>query len=134
MRDPKGDASSEASNIEANGVPEIGDQIARSLSSIWQRHAGGRPSAASTEFRGNTVVCVMEGAVSGIGAEPAEDEVDSAEEAPASSPDSFRYRNEVIQSVRRLTGRQVHGFIPKRDAETDIATETFVLAPLHIRR
>jgi uncharacterized protein YbcI len=130
MRDPNGDAPSS----EAHSVPEIGDQIARSLSSIWQRHAGGRPSAANTEFRGNTVVCVMEGAVSAIGAEPAEEEEDSAEEAPASSPDSFRYRNEVIQSVRRLTGRQVHGFIPKRDAETDIATETFVLAPLHIRR
>ena len=107
--------------------PELSDELSRSLSSIWQRHAGGRPSTATIELSGNVVRFVMVDAVSAV-AEPPEDGSASVE---ARSTDSGDYKLDVIAAVTRITGRRVRGFIPKRDAKTDVATDTYILEPIH---
>jgi hypothetical protein len=106
--------------------PELSDELSRSLGSIWQRHAGGRPSDATIEISGNVVKFVMVDAVSAA-AEPAED---GSAPNEALSPDSGDYRLEVIAAVTKITGRRVRGFIPKRDSKTDVATDTYILEPV----
>ena len=124
MGDPEGDVP------ETERKPELSDQLSRSLGSIWRRHAGGRPSAATIEISGNVVKFVMVDAVSAP-AEPAEDGSALDE---ALSPDSGDYRFDVIAAVTRITGRRVRGFIPKRDAKTDVATDTYILEPTRARQ
>ena len=58
MGDPEGDVP------ETQPKPELSDELSRSLGSIWKRHAGGRPSAATIEISGNVVKFVMVDAVS----------------------------------------------------------------------
>ena len=107
MGDPEGDVP------ETQPKPALSDELSRSLGSIWRRHAGGRPSAATIEISGNVVTFVMVDAVSAP-AEPAED---GSAPDEALSPDSGDYRLEAIAAVARITGRPVRGFIPKRDSE-----------------
>lgn len=109
---------------------EATDQLTRSLTSIWQRHAGCKPSAVSMEIKGDVVTFVMQDAVSGIGTAVSEDDADSA----ARSPDSSEYSLEAIAAVRRVTRRNVRGFIPKRNKKTDVASDTYILEPVHQAR
>ena len=53
MGDPEGDVP------ETQRKPELSDELSRSLGSIWQRHAGGPPSAATIEISWNVVKFVM---------------------------------------------------------------------------
>ena len=95
MGDPEGDVP------ETQPKPALSDELSRSLGSIWRRHAGGRPSAATIEISGNVVTFVMVDAVSAP-AEPAED---GSAPDEGLSPDSGDYRLEVIAAVTRITGR-----------------------------
>jgi hypothetical protein len=124
MGDPEGDVP------ETQRKPELSDELRRSLGSIWQRHAGGRPSAATIEISGNVVTFVMVDAVSAA-PEPAED---GSAPDEALSPDSGDYKLDVIAAVTRITGRRVRGFIPKRNAKTDVATDTYILEPTRARQ
>jgi hypothetical protein len=124
MGDPEGDVP------EKQPKPELSDELRRSLGSIWQRHAGGRPSAATIEISGNVVTFVMVDAVSAA-PEPAED---GSAPDEALSPDSGDYKLDVIAAVTRITGRRVRGFIPKRNAKTDVATDTYILEPTRARQ
>lgn len=103
----------------------VGEEIARSLSSIWQRRSGTRPSAATTEIANDVVRCVMEGAVGNPPPEPNEGE--TAHDERIASPDSREYRQEAVTAVAKLTKRKVKAFVPKRDEKTGAATETFIL-------
>jgi hypothetical protein len=128
MSDPPGEAP------EAERRPGVSDQLTRSLSSIWERHAGERPSDVSIEISGDVVKFVIRDAVSTIG-EPDGDKSASGDgSAPAEvlSPDSPGYQHEVTSAVARITRRRVRGFIPKRDAKTDVASDTYILEPVHI--
>jgi hypothetical protein len=110
---------------------DLSEELSRSLGSIWQRHAGGRPETTTVEISGDVVKCVMEGAVSSIDTEPT---VDESGAAVLRSPSSTRYRNEAVAAVGRITRRRVRGFIPKRDEKSDLATDTYILEPVHIAR
>ena len=121
------DLSTEAVSADPNS--EVKAELTRSLNSIWQRHAGGKPSSCSTELKGDSVRFVMQDAVSGIGAEPSDGE-DTAD-APTGSPNSVEYQIEAIAAVRRITKRNVRGFIPKRNKKTDIASDTYILEAIH---
>ena len=110
---------------------DLSEELSRSLGSIWQRHAGGRPETTSVEISGDVVKYVMEGAVSNIDTEPS---VDESGAEVLRSPSSTRYQNEAIAAVRRITRRRVRGFIPKRDEKSDLATDTYILEPVHIAR
>lgn len=104
---------------------DVGEEIARSLSSIWQRRSGTRPSAATTEIANDVVRCVMEGAVGNP--PPVAAEGEEAHDEQIDSPDSRAYRQEAVTAVAKLTKRKVKAFVPKRDEKTGAATETFIL-------
>jgi hypothetical protein len=104
---------------------EVKAELTRSLNGIWQRHAGGKPSSCDCELNGDTVKFVMQDAVAGIGSEPSEDD------KPLGSPNSVEYQIEAIAAVRRITRRNVRGFIPKRNKKTDIASDTYILEAIH---
>ena len=123
MSDPDTDV------LDPQSEPEVSDRLTKSLSSIWQHHAGARPSAVSTELSGDVVRFVMQDAISGISVQDAD-----GDGAELRSPDTVGYRNEAIAAVRRITGRRVRGYIPKRDKKTDTATDTYVLEPMRIAR
>ena len=48
--------------------------------------------------------------------------------------DSVRYRNEAIAAVRRITGRKVLGYIPVRNAKTDVASDVYILERPRVAR
>ncbi len=121
------DPSTEAVTVDPNS--EVKAELTRSLNSIWQRHAGGKPSSCSTELKGDSVRFVMQDAVSGIGAPPSDGDGESDE--PTGSPNSNEYQIEAIAAVRRITKRNVRGFIPKRNKKTDIASDTYILEAIH---
>jgi hypothetical protein len=124
MSDPQGDMP------QTQRRPGVSDQLTRSLSSIWERHAGERPSDVSIEISGDVVKFVIRDAVSTI----AEPDSDGSAPGEVLSPDSSGYEHEVITAVGRITRRRVRGFIPKRDAKTDVASDTYILEPVHIAR
>ena len=121
MSDPSTSGPAEDANAE------LKSELSRSLNSIWSRHNGGKPSSCDTELKADSVKFVMHDAVSGIGADP--DEPENGEEP--GSPDSIDYRNEAIAAVRRITKRNVRGFIPKRNKKTDEASDTYILEQVH---
>jgi hypothetical protein len=128
MSDPTGEMPSSASGQRRL---EVSEELTKSLNTIWHRHAGGRPSSTSVEMSGDVVKFVMEGAISGIDTEPTID--DSGAEVVL-SPGSVRYKNEAIWAVSRITRRRVRGYIPKRDKTSDVATDTYILEPIHVAR
>ncbi len=119
------------------GTSDLSNEIGRSVGAVWQRHGGGRPSSITTEFKGDVVTCTMHDAVSTIGIEvddEAEGDGAKDDDGPPRSPNSNRYRNEAMATMRRLTGRKVLGFIPKRNKQTDAATDVYVLEEIRIKR
>lgn len=123
------DPSTEAVSADPNS--EVRAELTRSLNSIWQRHAGGKPSSCSTELSADMVRFVMEDAVSGIGAQPSNGDGDGESDQPVGSPNSNEYQIEAVAAVRRITKRNVRGFIPKRDKKTDVASDTYILEQIH---
>ena len=124
MSDPVGDVA------ETRRRPGVSDELTRSLSSIWERHAGGRPNDVSIEISGDVVKFVIRDAVVVV----ADENGDGSDPAELLSPDSPGYRHEVITAVGRITRRRVRGFIPKRNPKTEVASDTFILEPVHIAR
>jgi hypothetical protein len=120
MSDPQGETPVE----QGSGAPTRCDEISRSMGSVWQRHAGHRPSQVSTQISDSVVTCELHDAIRDPDAdEPAEGE----RPRPGASPESAGYRHEAIAAVSRITRRRVMGFIPRHDAKTSTATETFIL-------
>jgi hypothetical protein len=125
MRDPEGQAP------PTQRRPELSEELTRSLSSIWQRHAGERPSAANTELSGDVVRFVIQDVNGSTAPEPSADSNGSAGEPLL---DSAGYKHEAIAAVAKITRRRVRAFISKRDKKTDVGTDTFILEPVHIPR
>jgi hypothetical protein len=111
----------------------MSDELSRSLSSIWQRKAGARPSSARVEFAGDVIKFVMEEPIA-TDPEPADGEDGEDGAAEARTLDSLGYRNEAVRAVGKITGRRVRGFITKHDEKTDVSTDTFILEPVHVAR
>lgn len=98
------------------------DEISRSLGSVWQRHCGQRPSSVTTQIDADVVTCELEGAAAA--ADPNAE--DDGEPAPTGISPQTRKR-EAIAAVSRITGRKVMGYIERRNADTSMATEKFIL-------
>jgi hypothetical protein len=105
------------------------DEIARSLGAVWHRFSGRKPKAMSVEVQREMVRCV-------ITENPAEHSADGAAEdsadgdiAPAPGPGvgSLRFGYDATAVVARATHQRVIAFIPKRDAKTQIVTQTYIL-------
>jgi hypothetical protein len=97
------------------------DEIARSLGSVWQRFSGQRPKSTNVEIDQDVVRCVIEERKP----EQESDEDDEATEELRLS--SAGLKHNATAAVTRITGRQVVAFIPKRDAKTEVSTQTFLL-------
>jgi hypothetical protein len=113
---------------ESNGSADISAELTRSLTAIWQHNAGAKPSATNAEVSPEKVRFVLADAVAGEPHEPVGEHEDPR------STETARYRTEAIAAVTRITGRKVLGYIPKRDAKTDVATDTYLLEPARIKR
>jgi hypothetical protein len=124
MTDPHGEAA------EKQQRPGVSDELTRSLTSIWERHAGERPSDVSVEISGDVVKFVVRDA----GSTASEPDGDGSVPAEGLVPASPGYQHEVITAVGRITRRRVRGFIPKRDAKAETASDTYILEPVHIAR
>ena len=115
MSNPK----DEALATRASRSPELGDEIAQVMGSIWQRRAGVRPSAVNIEVDGDVIRCLIE--------------EDDADDPKASEPEDGRTtesnacKHETAAAVTRITGRHVSALIAKRDAKTGVASQTFIL-------
>jgi hypothetical protein len=108
-------------DVGALEVDARSDEIARSLGSVWQRFSGQRPKSTNVEIDQDVVRCVIEERK----AEQESDEDDEATEELRLS--SAGLKHNATAAVTRITGRQVVAFIPKRDAKTEVSTQTFLL-------
>ena len=88
-------------------------EINSSVSSLWKRHTGVRPSDARTEIRGNVVTCFLVGA-----GEAARD----AEAGPTN------FETDAAAEVSRITRQRVSSLLSSRD-DAGGARETFTLEP-----
>ena len=90
----------------------ISQEIARSLSSIWQRRTGVRPSSVSAELSGDVVRCAIEAG---------DQEVESG------------YQREACAAVTRIARRKVSAYIASTDAKKGVATQKFIFERARIR-
>jgi hypothetical protein len=103
-------------------APSISNEIARSVGSIWERREGTRAANVSTVIDGDAIRCTIEAGKAT--AEP----TDEAEDAPVlAGTDSNAYRHEASAAVARITKRTVSAYIDKRDKNTGVRTQTFIL-------
>jgi hypothetical protein len=87
---------------------EISQEIARSLSSIWQRRTGVKPTSITADFSGDVVKCAIDGG-------------DHQQET-----DTSGYQHEACAAVTRIVRRKVSAYIPSVDSSTGIATQKFI--------
>ena len=105
MSDPTREPAAET------GVPEdeISQEIARSLSSIWQRRTGVRPTSITADFNGAVVKCAIDGG------------------DPQQETDTSGYQHEACAAVTRIVRRKVSAYIASADSSTGIATQKFII-------
>jgi len=108
--------------------PNLSAELNDSLTSLWTRYAGHRPTDGRTEIRGNVVTCQLIDAV---------DDFNRSMIAPQDL-DTVRgdgkltvagYRRDAVAAVVGLTRQRVTSFISSHDRDTDVATEVFTLEP-----
>jgi hypothetical protein len=100
---------------EGSTEGSMSNEIARSVGSIWERRCGIRAASISTEIDGNAIRCVIDGG-----------KADGAESGSAGT-DSNAYRHEASAAVARITKRTVSAYMDRRDKQTGVATQTFIL-------
>jgi hypothetical protein len=91
---------------------DLPQEIARSLSSIWQRRTGVRPASVSAEFSGDVVRCAIDAG---------DQEVESG------------YQREACAAVTKLARRKVSAYIASTDAKTGVATQKFIFERVRIK-
>jgi uncharacterized protein YbcI len=105
--------------------PTLTAELTKSLTSLWTRYAGKRPTGGRTEIHGNVVTYVLADSVGDFNrnmiAPQTRDTV--RELTPAA------YKREAVAAVVRLTRQRVASFVSSHDRDTDVATEVFTLEP-----
>jgi hypothetical protein len=93
----------------------ISQEIARSLSSIWQRRTGAKPNSINAEFRGDVVRCRID--------------------TDALEPDteSSGYQHEACAAVTRIVRRKVSAYIASTDAKTGTTTQKFIFERIRVK-
>ena len=105
------------------GLPTLAAELSRSLSSLWTRYAGQRPTGARTVIRGNVVTCSLADAVGSFN-----ETIGDTGRLTLTS-----YKREAVAAVARVTHQRVASFISSHDRDTDVATEVFTLEPSLVR-
>jgi uncharacterized protein YbcI len=108
--------------------PNLSAELTESLSSLWTRYAGKRPSNGRTEIRGNVVTCVLADAVGDFNKSMiAPQSGDTVRGVGKLTPAA--YKRDAIAAVVRVTRQRVASFLSSHDRDTDVATEVFTLEP-----
>ena len=92
--------------------PGITDEVARSLSSIWQRRTGERPSSISATYEGDVVRC----------------SIDAGEQQVESG-----YQHEACAAVTRIAHRKVSAYIAGTDPDTGAVTQKFIFERIRVK-
>lgn len=108
---------------DASTQGDMPTEVTRSLTAVWKRYAIERPTEAETEIDGSVVRCVLRGAVESF--EKGMAAQSDGDGKPAR--DLKTYRRDAAAAVSRATHKRVLAVISDHDAETDVATEVFVL-------
>jgi len=107
-----------------SGFPTLSAEVTSSLTSLWTRYAGKRPSNGRTEIRGNVVTCQMTDAVGDFDRSMPRDSVPGAR-----SPTLADYKRDAVAAVVGVTQQRVTSFFSSHDRDSDVATEIFTLEP-----
>jgi uncharacterized protein YbcI len=103
-------------------------ELTRSLTALWTRYAGRRPSDGRTEVRGNVVTCQLIDAVGDFNRSMSAPQTDDSDRGAAKLT-AAGYKREAVAAVVGLTRQRVASFVSSHDRETDVATEVFTLEP-----
>ena len=108
--------------------PTLSAELTESLTSLWTRYAGKRPSDGRTEIRGNVVTCVLADAVGDFNQSMIAPQVgDTVRGVGKLTPAA--YKRDAVAAVVRVTRQRVASFLSSHDQDTDVATEIFTLEP-----
>jgi uncharacterized protein YbcI len=114
-------------NAELSGehVSDLSTEIGSSLASVWARYFGARPSKAETEFDGKVVRWVLADGTSEFEAGMSAQASDTETQLPERTMRG--YKRDTSAAVAKTTQRRVMAMISDHDANTGVATETFIL-------
>jgi len=108
--------------------PNLSAELTRSLTSLWTRYAGKRPTNGRTEIRGNIVTCQLTDAVGDFNKSminpQAHDTVRGVGKLTLAD-----YKRDAVAAVVGLTRQRVSSLMSSHDRDTDVATEIFTLEP-----
>jgi len=110
------------------GYPTLSAALTKSLTSLWTRYAGKRPTNPRTEIRGNVVTCVFVDAVGDFDQSMITPQTRGTIGAGVKLTPAA-YERDAVATVARLTRQRVASFISSHDRDTDVATEVFTLEP-----
>lgn len=104
--------------------PTLSAEVTSSLTSLWARYAGKRPSNGRTEIRGNVVTFQLIDAVGDFNRSMTRDDVRGVR-----SPTLADYKRDAVAVVVGVTQQRVTSFFSSHDRDSDVATEIFTLEP-----
>lgn len=108
--------------------PTLTADLTRSLTSLWTRYAGKRPTGGRTEIHGNVVTYVLADSVGDFNRNMIAPQTrDTVRGVGKLTPAG--YKREAVEAVVRLTRQRVASFVSSHDRDTDVATEVFTLEP-----
>lgn len=105
--------------------PDLCTELGASLSSVWARFAGARPSSAEVDFDGRVVHWILQGGTGEFerGMAAAEERREPGDRVLTMAD----YERETSAAVARGTHRRVAARISKHNRKTDEVRETFIL-------
>jgi len=113
-----------------NDFPSLSAEVTDSLTSLWIRYAGERPTNGRTEIRGNVVTCQLIDAVEDFNRSMIAPQAEAEDTVPGEGKlTEAGYRKDAVAAVVRLTRQRVSAFTSSHDRDTDVATEVFTLEP-----
>jgi uncharacterized protein YbcI len=108
--------------------PTLSAELTESLTSLWTRYAGKRPSNGRTEIHGNVVTCVLADAVGDFNKSMIAPQTgDTVRGVGKLTPAA--YKRDAVAAVVSVTRQRVASFLSSHDRDTDVATEIFTLEP-----
>ena len=109
-------------------VPPMSDlsiEIGASLSSVWARYVGARPSESELDVNGGVIRWTLPGGTDEF--EKGMAAVEEGREAGQPERTVAGYERETSSVVAKDTRRRVKARMSKHDQKTGVATETFIL-------
>ena len=111
--------------------PNLSAELNNSLTSLWTRYAGNRPTNGRTEIRGNVVTCQLIDAVDDFNRSMVsrQSRVRGVAKRGVGKLTLADYKRDAVAAVVGLTRQRVTSFISSHDRDTGVATEVFTLEP-----